>query len=286
MESDGWYIDLPEFSCPVTFRPQVPPGPAGSSGGCRDDIKMRSTGGGKPGFALSETRTMSMGDAGMSFAISTETLEFSKATLDSALFDIPQGYSLTDNSQNLYGRPDVSAMMKSAGVGDDMDDASKRTAPANNPVGSYPSNMSGAKRPGTVRIGVYAPTNRSGDNVSISNLQSFLVQQLSSGNVEAIAIGSEPDARSANCDYVLSSDFSKLKQSTAGKIGGMFGKVTNTSVSGNYDAQVDYKLVSLSNGQTVLTNKAASKSETDVDRAAEGVLSQEAQSVIGQVRKN
>ena len=60
----------------------------------------------------------------------------------------------------------------------------------------------------------------------------------------------------------------------------MFGKVTNTAVGGNYDAQVDFKLVSLKSGQTTLQNKAAAKSESDVDHAAQGVLAMEATSVL------
>ena len=101
--------------------------------------------------------------------------------------------------------------------------------------------------------------------------------------VEGVAVGSESDASAAGCDYILSSDFSKLKQSTAGKIGGMFGKVTNTSVTSNYDAQVDFKLVSLKSGQATLQNKAASKSESNVDKAAEGVLAMEASMIISSV---
>jgi hypothetical protein len=80
----------------------------------------------------------------------------------------------------------------------------------------------------------------------------------------------------------LSSDFSKFKQSTASKIGGLFGKVTNTdsSASRNYDAQVDFKLVSLKTGQPVLQNKAAAKAEGDANHVAEGVLAQEAMAVL------
>lgn len=278
-ESDGWYIDLPEFSCPLTMRPQGPQTPErGAVGGCRDNIKYRTTGGGKIGFPLTETRTMNSGDEGMAFTQTTETLEFSRATLDPAIFDIPQGYSMTNNSQDLYGRPDMSAIMQSAGVSDD-DDAPRNEVPKSN---SNQIPMSATKRPGMKRIGVYVPTNRAGENVSTTNLQGFLVQKLTVGNVEAIAVSSEAGARAANCDYVLTSDISKLKQSTASKIGGVFGKVTNTdtSASRNYEAQVDFKLVMLASGQTIIQNKAASKSESDVDRAAEGVLALEANAVL------
>lgn len=124
-----------------------------------------------------------------------------------------------------------------------------------------------------IRIGVYAPTNKAGKNISTTNIQIFLIQKLTGKKVKAIAVSSEADAQAAICDYVLTSDFSKLKQSTASKIGGMFGKITNTDASSvrNYGAQIDLKLTPL-NGGKIVQNKSSSKSESDVDRAAEAVL--------------
>ncbi|MBS1796876.1 MAG: hypothetical protein JSS81_23825 [Acidobacteria bacterium] len=272
VETDGWYIDLPEFSCPMTSRPQTTQMPRGATGGgCRDRIVFKTTGGGKLGFALQETRTFASG--GMSFTQTTETLEFSKATLDPALFEIPAGYALTGDANDLYGRPDYAAMAKTAG----------QTEPGKPTIGT-PIMTTNAKKPGVIRIGVYAPTNRSGENVSTTNLQTFLIGRLTAGKIEAVAVGTEADARAAQCDYVLSSDFSKLKQSTASKIGGIFGKVTNTDTSAtrNYDAQVDFKLVPLAGGKTI-SDKAANKTEGDVDRAAEAVLALEAQQILGAI---
>ena len=250
METDGWYIDLPEFSCPVVMRPQMP-GMGGPRGGCQDKIEQRTTGGGKPGFPLSESRSMNMGDGQMSFTQTTETLEFSRSPLDAALFDIPQGYARTNNSQDLYGRPDFSAMMRGGQSTNDDEDKPKSTPSRSAPNMPMQIGTPNAKKAGTIRIGVLAPTNRGGEAISITNMQAYLAQKLTSGNVEGIAVTSEADARSAGCDYVLSSDFSKLKQSTASKIGGMFGKVTNTdtSASRTYDTQVDFKLVSLKRGR-------------------------------------
>ncbi len=281
VETDGWYVDLPSFSCPITVRPQVPQ-MGGAAGGCRDKMIFKNSGGGKLGFPLTETRTMNMGDGDMSFTQTLETVEFSKATLDAALFDIPAGYKPADSAQDLYGKPDIGAMMKAMG-GDD-DDADMPKTPIKNNSTSGNSTPK-AKKAGTIRIGVYAPTNKSGESISTTNLQSFLVQKLTGGSVEAVAVNSEADAKAASCDYVLSSDFSKLKQSTASKIGGMFGKVTNTDTSSarNYDAQIEYKLVPLSGGKAV-SSKASNKSESDVDRAAEAALSQEVSAILSAVK--
>ncbi len=40
-ETDGWYIDLPEFSCPVSMRAQMSQMGGGSSGGCQE-ARIRS----------------------------------------------------------------------------------------------------------------------------------------------------------------------------------------------------------------------------------------------------
>lgn len=288
VETDGWYVDLPEFSCPITSRPQTPQMPMErSEGGCRDKTIFKTSGGGKLGFPLMFTSTMKMGDDDdMSFTQKLETIEFSKATLDAALFDIPAGYKETQNSSELYGKPDYTAMMKNQGGNDDDDDEDTPKNPVKN--NSMPMNNSAStpKKSGAIRIGVLIPTNRSGEDISTTNMHSFLIQQLSRGNVEAVAVSSEADARTANCDYVLTSDFSKLKQSTASKIGGMFGKVTGGDPNAlkNYDAQVDFKLVALTGGKT-LANKASNKSESNVDRAAESVLSLEAQQILSAIQK-
>jgi hypothetical protein len=279
METDGWYIDLPEFSCPVS-RPQTPRMPVaqGGEGGCRDHIVTKSTGSGKLGFALQVTMTMSNG--GMSFSQTTETLEFSKAALDAALFDIPQGYTLARNSGDLYDMPDYSKIIQNQ---------QNKTETEENPVSNPISDVISANKPkgaDVIRIGVYVPTNQSDENISLSNLQIFLMQKLTGGNIETLKVNNETDARKADCDYVLASDISKLKLSTAGKIGGIFGKVTNTDTSAlkDYDTQVDFKLISLKDGK-ISQNKAANKFKGNPEKAAESVLLMEAQQVISAVQK-
>ena len=221
-------------------------------------------------------------------ARATDSLDFianldaDKPVLDPALFDIPAGYTQTDSAQNLYGRPDMAAMMRQIGSsGDDNDEETSKNKSNSNQT-TTPAQSIGAKKSGVIRIGVYVPTNNNGENISTTNMQTFLAQKLTIGNVEAVAVSSESEARAANCDYVLTSDFSKLRQSVAGKIGGMFGKVTGGDPNAlkNYEAQADFKLVQLSTGQTITQNKGTSKGETDVDRAAENALSQEATTVL------
>ena len=279
IDTDGWYVDLPLFSCPFTPGPRSPMGPeAPHSRGCEDRIITKSTGTGKLGFALQLTQTIITGGRDEAFTTSMETIEFSKATLDDALFNVPADYTQTSSSQDLYGRPDFSAMMKGGGNDDDED----MPMPSVNPSSVYKNPVPGAKKAGVKRIGVLAPSNRTSEIISPPNLQSYLIRQLTVGNVEAVAVSSEADAKALNCDYILSSDISKLKQSTASKIGGIFGKVTNTdtSTSRNYEAQVDFKLMLLTSSQSVLQSKASAKIAGDADMAAQGVLAQEATAIL------
>ncbi len=268
-ETDGWYIDLPEWSCPIRVLPVSYGG--GTRGGCQDHIVYRNSGSGKIGFALEETRNIS----GMTQT--THTLEFSRTPLDQMLFDVPTGYTAVTDSQQLYGQPDMAAMMrggqKDGSNNDDDQQNNSSSGSMGNPRGAMPG-FTG------IKVAVLIPTNR-GDNVATSELQSYLVDRITGGNVMAIAVSSEAEARSMGAAYILSTDISKLKQSTAGKIGGMFGRATGAPTGGgNYDAQVDYKLVKLADGSTALSNKATSKTETEAQRAAEGILAQEATAVL------
>ena len=65
----------------------------------------------------------------------------------------------------------------------------------------------------------------------------------------------------------------------------MFGKITSTDTSAaqKYDAQVDFKLTT-ADGQTILQNTAAQKTEGSADAVAEIVLAQEAQAVLSKAK--
>jgi len=105
IETDGWYIDLPQFSCPA----QAPANPFAAMNepkrGCTDRMVYKNTGTGKLGFALSLTQKFKIGGEGdddmPSMTQTIETLEFSKATLLDALFDIPVGYKAASSASEI-----------------------------------------------------------------------------------------------------------------------------------------------------------------------------------------
>ncbi len=96
IETDGWYVDLPQFSCPVAAPANPFAGMNEPKRGCTDRMVYKNTGTGKLGFALSLSQKFKIGGEGdddmPSMTQTIETLEFSTATLLDALFDIPVGY--------------------------------------------------------------------------------------------------------------------------------------------------------------------------------------------------
>jgi hypothetical protein len=91
MQIDGWYIDA-EFALDcdsgVAYRPYTPP----QSGGCQDRYVTKQVGTAKKGYPVWEKTTMFDPSGAESFATTNEVLEFSHATLDASLFDVPAGY--------------------------------------------------------------------------------------------------------------------------------------------------------------------------------------------------
>jgi hypothetical protein len=300
IESDGWYIDFAAGgpSCDAN-RPALPP-TSSTRPDCQDTFRYRTTGSGRLGFPVSVTtryKTGAQGDAGdgaeVSAAMSammTSTLEvtdISTLTLDPSLFDIPSGYTQAASMQELYSP--AAGMASTGGMAGMM------------PPGARPPADTDAldarqrprpKQPGAVRIGVAAINNRAGGTVSLAALREGLVAALTDSNVEAVAIdASEPsaadaEAKAKECDFVLYTDLSALSQSAAGKVGGMFGRVTGVRAPGSerYDSRVDFRLVATGGSASQLESSAAAKEE-GADASVTAALEREARAVIAAARR-
>jgi hypothetical protein len=91
MEIDGWYIDAAfALDCDISqayksYRPQT-------ATGCQDRYETKQIGMAKKGFAIWEKTTMFGPDGAESFSTVNEVVEFSQATLDASLFEVPAGY--------------------------------------------------------------------------------------------------------------------------------------------------------------------------------------------------
>jgi hypothetical protein len=91
MQIDGWYIDAEfalECDSGVVYKPYTPP----QSGGCQDRYVTKQVGTAKKGYPVWEKTTMFDPSGVESFSTISEVVEFSHATLDVSLFDVPAGY--------------------------------------------------------------------------------------------------------------------------------------------------------------------------------------------------
>lgn len=89
-EADGWYVELPtDLACRKQSRR------AGfsylSASSCHDRLTIKRRGDAEVGYPIEVTTTKT--EAGQTTVNKTDLLEFSEATLDPALFELPDGYS-------------------------------------------------------------------------------------------------------------------------------------------------------------------------------------------------
>ena len=104
MQIDGWYIDA-EFALQcdsgVAYRPYTPP----QSGGCQDRYVTKQVGTAKKGYPVWEKTTMFDPSGVESFSTINEVVEFSQATLDPSLFDVPAGYREVKDFASAFSAP-------------------------------------------------------------------------------------------------------------------------------------------------------------------------------------
>jgi hypothetical protein len=112
MEIDGWYIDAAfALDCDVSqayksYRPQT-------AAGCQDRYETKQIGMAKKGFAVWEKTTMFGEDGAESFSTVNEVVEFSQATLDASLFDVPAGYREVKDFASAFSSPNTTTKSES-----------------------------------------------------------------------------------------------------------------------------------------------------------------------------
>jgi hypothetical protein len=272
IKTDGWYIDLPEFNCPVHYRPSKSSMPPNEKlkPDCQDKFVTRRSGKGKLGFPLTETRTIIMGNNGAQtneFTTNLETLEFSTAKLDSMLFVIPPGYKEATSEGELQDKFDMNDMINQYKNAD---------------KGQQKISGDDQKMAGKIRIGVYVP--KGDDQLQASALQQHMVTSLMEGNIEAVAIESEEEAKKYNCDYTLASDFTKIK--SASKVGGLLKAIKNAdpNAASSFNIEVAQTLIKLSDKSIRLQPKISGKFEGKIDAAAEKALDDGCSQVLRELK--
>jgi len=238
MEIDGWYIDAAfVLDCDMSqayanYRPHA-------SGGCRDRYETKTIGTAKKGYPVWEKTTMFGANGAEGFTTLNEVLEFSQATLEQSLFEIPEGYREVQDFASAF----------SAGMG--MPDAAN-TGNTSNPTPNVPTNIPstapstnalGPKREGVIRLGLAAvkPGNTA-EGMDATQLalavQNTFLQQVKAPNVEVVALQAtgaaiQAEAQQKQCDYVIFANVAHKKG------GGGFGSMLSSSV-GKVASNVGY----------------------------------------------
>ena len=217
MEIDGWYIDA-AFALDCDLGRTYTPPQTHASGGCRDRYESKQIGTAKKGFPVWEKTTMYGPTGAESFTTINEVVEFSQATLDASLFDVPAGYREVQDFASLYAQPSVPSvspsstpsMPSSTSVSSGNTEATKKVEPV------------GPKKAGIIRIGVVAvKPDKTAEHMNAANLagavQTTLNEKLKAPTVEAIPIQAtvlkdiEAEAREKECDFLVYTTVSHKK---------------------------------------------------------------------------
>jgi hypothetical protein len=290
-ESDGWYIDLEfNFECMMNQRPAASP-TGQPSAGCQDAVRFRRVGTAKLGYPVLVTTRYFGKDGKVQTEMTQEIVSLSRAALDAALFDVPAGYTETQNPQELYDMAGMAQAMQRASRDADEGGGGRAQSSASSSGMMSAAAATGAKQPGAIRVGVVRVGNKTTQSVDAGTLRGTLIASIMEGSVEAIPLdetvpdAAQAEAKQKQCDYVLFTDVSGLKQSTANKIGGMLGRATGASSGADrFEAKLDYTLVPVAGGAP--TQAAASaKEEGGADVSLNAALRKEAQAVLAKVRK-
>src|SRR6185437_2827726 len=238
MQIDGWYIDAAfALDCDSSraysnYKPHA-------SGGCQDRYETKTIGVAKKGYPVWEKMTMFGPNGAESFSTLNEVLEFSQATLDQSLFEIPEGYREVEDFASAfsaaYANPAASNTAETSGS------ATVTSAAPQPSAASAPA--VGPKREGVIRFGVpVAKTGNVAEWMNAQNLaqavQATLTQNLKGTNVEAVVIEAtgaaiQAEAQQKQCDYVVFANVSHKKG------GGGFGSMLSSSV-GQIASNVGY----------------------------------------------
>ncbi len=267
METDGWYADFSaDFNCPIDL-PDAPP----SKPDCRDRVIYKRSGTTKLGFLLDGTMKMFDDKGKVITTIRTETLEISRSPLNAAFFDVGKDYKLVNDSQELYAMPSMSEMMAMAGGDSPKTSTVKTTA---------------NKSTGKKYVGLdFFSGNSSKVNQDV--IRQTMMESLNTKGFAASFVTSPNEIANGRFDYVVGVEIVSAKQSKAGKIGGLFGKVTgNTDAAKVGDSEAEVVVtVYQKDGKTVVGQQSAKQKIAGTpDDAAKSAIETALNQLVGKIR--
>ena len=239
MQIDGWYIDA-DFALDCAAN-RVYGVSEQQKGGCQDKTEIKTVGAAiKKGYPVLEKMTMFDENGKESFTTETEVVELSKANLDANLFDVPADYREVKSTSELYagnttngGNNSLTMPNAANGGGSNGDSGMNQTVKNLSQNSNNSANEVGAKKDGTVRIGLAnVKVGAVGEGINAAELagaiQNTLGEYLKGSRVELVpleaklasALGNE--AKEKQCDFVL---YATVSHKKGGGGMGMFGKI-------------------------------------------------------------
>ncbi len=223
IEIEGWYADVPEFSCPTQRKPSE----FRMGDDCFDDVDLQIKGSGISGIPLKEVKKLNMG--GMTMIIEEEIISLTKTPISDSMFDIPAGYRAANTLKEVEDdSPD------DGGVTETTPAESTPVVTGNAaPTFALPAAGvdRGPKRAGAIRIGIAKPkvttpdtkkSPESGSDIAVAVANS-LVEYLKAENVDAVILETDSPTNEGvekSCDYIFFADIAQKRDG-----GGMFGKM-------------------------------------------------------------
>ena len=318
IETDGWYIDFQyAFECPGETK-KYQPAPVHTQPGCKDEVRTRTVGAAKLGFPVLVTTTMYRPD-GRTTTMTQEVLELTREPLNASLFDVPQGYALAKDMQQLYGIGTTTA----SSVG-----PSNSSVTANPSVSTVNAVAPGSeKKPGVIRIGLLLPAvqlNSGNAAQAAEALRNGFAGYLKGPNIEVITLAARlpslalDEARQSHCDYILSASMTikkgggggsmfgraigNIAGSAAGHIPGggsaTTGAARSAAITGVYttaaiassikardEASLEYKLDQVDPAKASLGNKDKAKASADGEDIITPLVQKAAEAIVAVVRR-
>jgi len=251
METDGWYIDA-AFALDCDYNKMGGYGGNYNSGGCRDKYDVKQIGAAtKRGYPVIEKMTMFDENGKETFTMTNEVIELSNATLDQALFEIPEGYREVKDQASMYAASQTTSYNTSSSNSSSMNMPSYNSSTNNSNLGATVQTMNSQntetnssatlepKKTGTIRVGLAGvKTGAVGEGLNPAELaqaiQNTLPQYLKGTKIEIVQLEAklasavESEAKEKECDYVL---YATVSHKKGGGGFGMFGKALGNVVA-------------------------------------------------------
>lgn len=242
---DGWYADIPTYSCPL--RPDVTQ--MQESNGCYDEVVFDLKGEIATGFPVKEIKSLSVDGQNINFEEEVVALE--RTTLSAAMFEPPPNYAPGNSKAEVQSDGEgvtasqAASAPPAAGIPSGvpaMAGATPPLPPSLAPPGAGVAPAAavpiGPKPPGAIRVGVAKPAVTTPETKKDPNagwdiaqaVSKSVAENLRTNGIDAFELTSENAASECaekSCDYIF---YATVTQKRGG--GGMFGKmIAMTAVS-------------------------------------------------------